>query len=61
MDNKKYMGILRLFKKKSFKLSLVCLSMIGLLVSSGASFAKYIDSNYGGGTAGAGTNPTRRG
>ena len=52
MDNKKYMGILRLFKKKSFKLSLVCLSLIGMLASSGASFAKYRDENYGGGNAG---------
>ena len=53
MDNKKYMGILRLFKKKSVKLSLVCLSLIGMLLSSGASFAKYRDENYGGGNAGA--------
>ena len=52
MNNKKYMGILRLFKKKNFKLSLVVLSLVGLLASSGASFAKYRDENYGGGNAG---------
>ena len=53
MNKKKYMGILRLLRKKAFKLSTLGVSLVGLLVSSGISFAKYIDSNYGGGNAGA--------
>ena len=52
MNKKKYMGILRLLKKKAFKLSSLGVSLVGLLVSSGISFAKYIDTNYGGGNAG---------
>ena len=46
------MGILRLFKKKAFKLSVLGVALIGLLISSGTSFAKYRDENYGGGAAG---------
>ena len=53
MNKIKYMGILRLLKKKAFKLSTLGVSLVGLLVSSGISFAKYIDTNYGGGNAGA--------
>jgi hypothetical protein len=52
MNKNKYMGILRLIRKKAFKLSTLGVSLVGLLVSSGISFAKYIDSNYGGGNAG---------
>ena len=47
------MKIRKLFKKKSFKLSLVFLSLLGMLASGGHSFAKYRDENYGGGNAGA--------
>ena len=47
------MGILRLFKKKAFKLSVLGMALIGLLISSGTSFAKYRDEHYGGGNAGA--------
>ena len=53
MNKKKYKGILRLFKKKTFKLSVLGLALVGLLISSGTSFAKYKDENYGGGNAGA--------
>ena len=53
MNKKKYKGILRLFKKKTFKLSVLGMALIGLLISSGTSFAKYRDENYGGGNAGA--------
>ena len=47
------MKIKKLFKKKSFKLSLVFLSLVGMLASGGHSFAKYRDENYGNGNAGA--------
>lgn len=47
------MKIKKLFKKKSFKLSLVFLSLVGMLASGGHSFAKYRDENYGSGNAGA--------
>ena len=47
------MKIKKLFKKKSFKLSLVFVSLVGMLASGGHSFAKYRDENYGGGNAGA--------
>ena len=47
------MKIRKLFKKKSFKLSLVFLSLLGMLASGGHSFAKYRDEKYGGGNAGA--------
>ena len=53
MNKKKYMGILRLFKKKAFKLSVLGVALTGLLISSGTSFAKYRDAHYGGGNAGA--------
>ena len=54
MKNNKYIRVLsRFFKKKVVKLSLVGVSLVGLLVSSGHSFAKYIDQNYGNGDAGA--------
>lgn len=54
MNNNKYIRVLsRFFKKKVVKLSLVGVSLVGLLVSSGHSFAKYIDQNYGNGNAGA--------
>ena len=46
------MKIKKLFKKKSFKLSLVFVSLIGMLASGGHSFAKYRDENYGNGNAG---------
>ena len=46
------MKLRNLFKKKSFKLSLVFLSLLGMLASGGHSFAKYRDENYGGGNAG---------
>lgn len=47
------MKIKKLFKKKSFKLSLVFLSLVGMLASGGHSFAKYRDENHGNGNAGA--------
>ena len=47
------MKIKKLFKKKSFKLSLVFVSLVGMLASGGHSFAKYRDENYGSGNAGA--------
>ena len=34
MNKKKYMGILRLFKRKTFKLSVLGLALVGLLISS---------------------------
>lgn len=43
----------KLFRKKVFKLGLVGTSLLGLMISSGFSFAKYIDTNYGNGNAGA--------
>ena len=43
----------KLFRKKVVKLGLVGTSLIGLMISSGFSFAKYIDTNYGSGGAGA--------
>ena len=43
----------KLVKKKVFKLGLVGTSLLGLMISSGFSFAKYIDTNYGNGNAGA--------
>ena len=43
----------KLFRKKVVKLSLVGTSLFGLMISSGFSFAKYIDTNYGNGNAGA--------
>ena len=45
--------IMKKKQKKYLKLSLVFASLVGLLISSNHSFAKYIDSNYGGGNAGA--------
>jgi hypothetical protein len=45
--------IKKLVKKKVFKLGLTGASLIGLMISSGFSFAKYIDTNYGNGNAGA--------
>ena len=45
--------IKKLVKKKVFKLGLTGASLIGLMISSGFSFAKYIDTNYGSGGAGA--------
>ena len=39
-------------QKKYLKLSLVFASLVGLLISSNHSFAKYIESNYAGGNAG---------
>ena len=44
---------LKKVKKKYIKLCLLATSLIGLMVSSGFSFAKYRDENYGGGNAGA--------
>ena len=43
----------KLFRKKVVKLGLVGTSLLGLMISSGFSFAKYIDTNYGNGDAGA--------
>ena len=43
----------KLVRKKVFKLGLVGTSLLGLMISSGFSFAKYIDTNYGNGDAGA--------
>lgn len=45
--------IKKLVKKKVFKLGLIGASLFGLMISSGFSFAKYIDTNYGNGNAGA--------
>ena len=54
MNSNKYIRVLsRVFRKKAFKLSMVGISLVGLLISSGHSFAKYRDENYGGGNAGA--------
>ena len=56
---------LRFLNKKVTKLSILGTSLVGLCISSGASFAKYIDTNYGNGNAGAArfkvsvTNDTR--
>lgn len=38
-------------QKKYLKLSFVFVAFVGLLISSNHSFAKYIESNYGGGNA----------
>ena len=43
----------RFCAKKKFKLMLTGLAFFGLMISSGHSFAKYIDNNYGSGNAGA--------
>ena len=54
MNSNKFIRVLsRVFRKKAFKLSMVGISLVGLLISSGHSFAKYRDENYGGGNAGA--------
>ena len=54
MNSNKFIRVLsRIFRKKAFKLSMVGISLVGLLLSSGHSFAKYRDENYGGGNAGA--------
>lgn len=42
----------KLVRKKVVKLGLVGTSLLGLMISSGFSFAKYIDTNYGNGNAG---------
>lgn len=44
---------LRFLNRKVTKLSVLGASLVGLCVSSGASFAKYRDENYGNGDAGA--------
>lgn len=43
---------LRFLNRKVTKLSVLGASLVGLCVSSGASFAKYKDENYGGGNSG---------
>ena len=44
---------LRFFNYKTTKLAVLSVALFGLCLSSGASFAKYRDENYGGGNAGA--------
>ena len=44
---------LRFLNKKTTKLCLLSAALVGLCLSSGYSFAKYRDENYGGGNAGA--------
>lgn len=51
---------LRFLNRKVTKLSVLGASLVGLCVSSGASFAKYRDENYGGGNAGVATPPLGR-
>ena len=44
---------LRFLNYKTTKLAVLSAALFGLCLSSGASFAKYRDENYGGGNAGA--------
>ena len=44
---------LRFLNYKTTKLTVLSVALFGLCLSSGASFAKYRDENYGGGNAGA--------
>lgn len=46
---------LRFFNKKVTKLSVLGASLVGLCISTGASFAKYRNENYGNGAAGIAT------
>ena len=46
---------LRFLNRKVTKLSVLGASLVGLCISSGASFAKYRDENYGSGNAGIAT------
>lgn len=46
---------LRFLNYKTTKLAVLSAALFGLCLSSGASFAKYRDENYGGGNAGAAT------
>lgn len=46
---------LRFLNRKVTKLSVLGASLVGLCISSGASFAKYRDENYGNGNAGIAT------
>ena len=48
-----FSGLKKLIGRKHIKLCMLATSLFGMMISSGFSFAKYIDSNYGGGTAGA--------
>ena len=46
---------LRFLNYKTTKLAVLSAALFGLCLSSGASFAKYRDENYGGGNAGIAT------
>jgi hypothetical protein len=48
-----FLSLKRVVKKKYIKLCLLASSLVGLMVSSSFSFAKYRDENYGNGNAGA--------
>ena len=48
-----FKSLKRVVKKKYIKLCLLAASLSGLMVSSGFSYAKYRNENYGNGNAGA--------
>ena len=48
-----FKSLKRVVKKKYIKLCLLASSLVGLMVSSGFSYAKYRNENYGNGNAGA--------
>ena len=48
-----FLSLRKVVKKKYIKLCLLAASLVGLMVSSSFSFAKYRNENYGGGNAGA--------